>query len=160
MIPFLLLSLLMADATRPQVGDSAPPFQARSLTGKIVRGEDLQSHVTVVEFFASWCQPCKEGLSEILIIRQKLEPHFALMIVSVEGEAPALREFIAHQPLPEDATVVLDGNGELARRFGEDRLPTTFFLDEKATIRHINRGHGVGFRARATRWLSDMLTRH
>ena len=83
-----------------------------------------------------------------------------LMIVAVEGETPALREFIAHQPLPEDATVVLDGNGELARRFGEDRLPTTFFLDEKATIRHINRGHGIGFRARATRWLSDMLTRH
>ena len=53
--------------------------------------------------------------------------------------------------------VALDGDGELARAFGEDRLPTAFFLDERATIRHINRGHGSGYRTRATRWLSAML---
>jgi hypothetical protein len=53
--------------------------------------------------------------------------------------------------------VVLDGDGVLARTFGEDRLPTTFFLDAKLIIRHINRGHGSGFRERAARWLSAML---
>jgi len=111
----------------------------------------------VVEFFASWCQPCKEGLSEMLAIREKLGPRFALMIVAVEGDAPELRAFFVNHPLPVGTTVALDRDGTLARAFGEDRLPTTFFLDEQAIIRHINRGHGSGFRARSTRWLSDML---
>jgi thiol-disulfide isomerase/thioredoxin len=154
---FLLLPLLMATAARPQVGEVAPPFQARTLAGETVRSEELQGHVTVVDFFASWCQPCKDGLSEILAVRQKLGSHFALLIVAVEGDAPALKNFLASQPLPAGTMVALDGDGELARAFGEDRLPTAFFLDERATIRHINRGHGSGYRTRATRWLSAML---
>ena len=128
------------------------------MAGESVRAENLQGHATVVEFFASWCQPCKEGLSEILAIREKPGPRFALMIVAVEGDAPELKAFLIAHPLPVGTTVALDRDGALARAFGEDRLPTTFFLDERAIIRHINRGHGSGFRARSTRWLSDMLS--
>jgi hypothetical protein len=55
--------------------------------------------------------------------------------------------------------VALDRAGELERAFGADRLPTTFFLDTDAIIRHINRGHGAGFRARATRWLGELIAK-
>ncbi len=157
MISLLLLPLLLADAARPQVGAPVPSFEAETLTRASVSNDDLRGHVTVVDFFASWCEPCKEGLAEILALREKLNPSFALMIVAEEGDAPELKEFLVSHPLPAQATVALDGSGALARAFGEDRLPTTFFLDERTIIRHINRGHGSGFRARATRWLSGML---
>ena len=157
MIPLLLLSLLAADAARPHVGEPAPAFAARTLAGKSVRADNLRGQVSVVEFFASWCTPCKENLSEILAIRESLGPHFGLMLVAVEGDGPALKDFLARHALPAGSVVALDGDGLLARAFGEDRLPTTFFLDPKMIIRHINRGHGAGFRERATRWLSIML---
>jgi len=156
MISLLLLPLLVADAARPQVGESVPAFAAKTLAGTNVREDKLQGHVTVVDFFASWCEPCKEGLSEILAVRQKLGPRFELMIVAVEGEAPALKDFLASHPLPAATTIALERDGVLARTFGEDRLPTTFFFDDKAIIRHINRGHGSGYQARATRWLTEM----
>ena len=152
MISLLLLPLLAAGAARPHVGEPAPAFEARTLAGKSLRGQ-----VTVVEFFASWCTPCKESLSEILAIRESTKAHFALMLVAVEGDVPALKDFVAGHALPAGSVVALDGEGVLARAFGEDRLPTTFFVDAKMTIRHINRGHGAGFRERATRWLSAMV---
>jgi hypothetical protein len=77
--------------------------------------------------------------------------------VAVESEAPALREYFVRIPPPEGAIVVHDTTGEVARRWGKDRLPTSFFVDRGAVIRHINRGHGPGFRARATRWLQRLL---
>lgn len=157
MIQLLLLPLLAAGAAQPHVGEPAPAFVAQTLAGGSVRGDSLRGQVTVVEFFASWCEPCKESLSEILAIRKSLGPHFALLVVAVEGEAPSLKDFFASHSLPAGTTVVLDGDGVLARAFGEDRLPTTFFLDARMVIRHINRGYGSGFRERATRWLSTML---
>ena len=160
MVYLLLLPWLVAGPTRPQVGDHVPAFAARTLTGKTVRSDTLPGRVTAVEFFASWCEPCKQGLSELLAVRHELGPRFELVVVAVEGDLPALRKFLAAHPLPADTTVALDGDGTLARAFGEDRLPTTFFLDETATIRHINRGHGPGFRARAKHWLTEMLALH
>jgi thiol-disulfide isomerase/thioredoxin len=157
MISLLLVSLLAADPARPHVGEPAPAFAAPTLAGKSVRGENLKGQVTVIEFFASWCKPCKESLSEILAIRESLEPHFSLMLVAVEGDVPAVKEFVAGHALPAGTVVALDGEGVLARAFGEDRLPTTFFVDAKMIIRHINRGHGAGFPERATGWLSTML---
>lgn len=157
MIQLLLLPLLAAGAAQPHVGEPAPAFVAQTLAGGSVRGDSLRGQVTVVEFFASWCQPCKESLVEILAIRESLGSRFALLVVAVEGEAQPLHDFFAGHSLPAGTTVVLDGDGVLARSFGEDRLPTTFFLDAKSIIRHINRGHGSGFRERATRWLSAML---
>ena len=157
MISFLLVSLLATSAARPHVGDPAPAFAARTLGGKSVRGDNLRGKVTVMEFFASWCEPCKESLSEILAIRESLGSRFGLMVVAVEGDVPALRDFVAGHSLPVGTAVALDADGVLARAFGEDRLPTTFFLDARMIIRHINRGHGPGFRERATQWLSTML---
>jgi peroxiredoxin len=158
MVSILLLPLLMAGPVRPHVGDPVPTYEARTLAGTNVRPDGLRGQVTVVEFFASWCEPCTEGLAEILAIRKSLGQRFALMVVAVEGDLPALRGFLANHPLPAETTVVLDEEGAVARAFGEDRLPTTFFLDEGAIIRHINRGHGSGFRARSTKWLTEMLT--
>jgi thiol-disulfide isomerase/thioredoxin len=157
MISFLLLPLLLANAARPQVGEPAPSFEADTLAKASVSSDDLRGHVTVVDFFSSWCEPCKEGLADILAIRKKLGPRFALMIVAIEGDEPELKDYLASHPLPSGTTVALDGDAVLARAFGENRLPTTFFLDERAIIRHINRGHGSGFRVRATRWLDGML---
>ena len=157
MVSFLLLPLLVAGAARPHVGDPAPAFEAQTLAGTNVRGASLRGQITVVEFFASWCEPCKESLAEVLALRESVGAHFGLMVVAVQGDVPALRDFFAGHPLPAGTVVALDGDGVLARAFGEDRLPTTFFVDAKAIIRHINRGHGSGFRERAARWLSSML---
>jgi hypothetical protein len=87
-----------------------------------------------------------------------LGPRLNLVIIDVEGDTPVVRGYFRGHPPPEGARVALgDGAGTLERRWGADRLPTLFFIDRGAVVRHINRGHGAGFRARAARWLGSML---
>lgn len=153
----LLVALLALVSGRPRVGDPAPFPEAKVLLGDPVRAEQMRGRVSVVEFFASWCAPCRESLADILAINAKSRADFGLVIVAVEGDTPALRQLVAHTAWPARTTVALDIDGKLAREWGEDRLPTTFFVDPHLVIRHINRGYGPDFRARASRWLSDML---
>jgi thiol-disulfide isomerase/thioredoxin len=152
---FALMAALVV--ARPQIGDPAPHLDLVTLDGKRIGRERLEGRVTVVEFFATWCLPCRRSLDDLHAIRGQLGRGVDIVIVAVESEAPALREYFVRIPPPEGAIVVHDTTGEVARRWGKDRLPTSFFVDRGAVIRHINRGHGPGFRARATRWLQRLL---
>jgi hypothetical protein len=80
-----------------------------------------------------------------------------VLIVAVDSDPSVLRNHFLKHPAPKEATIVHDVRGETARRWGKERLPTSFFVDRGAIIRNINRGHGPGFRARATRWLRALL---
>jgi thiol-disulfide isomerase/thioredoxin len=156
-VDMLAIALWATWAVAPVIGDPAPATALATLSGSGFGRDQLAGRTTAVEFFASWCLPCRESLEDLRGIRAELGPDLKIVIVAVEGATPAVRAFFAAHPPPPDAVVALDVRGETARRWGEDRLPTTFFLDRAAIIRHINRGHGRGYRARASRWLRTML---
>jgi hypothetical protein len=70
------------------------------------------------------------------------------------GEPPAVaRRWAMGAELPADAIVALDPHGVAARRWGANRLPTTYIVDARGVVRHMNRGWGPGYRARMLRWL-------
>src|SRR5215204_2793256 len=159
MYALALVALIGATASAvPLIGDPAPEFLLRTIDGgTVVDRRQLLGRVTVVEFFATWCVPCGRSMEDLREIRGLLGPDIKILIIAVESEAPDLRAYFAKRPAPPGAVVVQDSDGDTARRWGKDRLPTTFFVKGDGIIRHINRGHGPGFRARAMRWLRAML---
>ncbi len=148
-----------ATAARPGVGDPAPALDLPTLEGTQVRRGNLLGQVTVVEFFASWCAPCRSSIADLDGIRAALGTKVKVLVIDVRETPEALRKHLGRRPLPAYAMLALDRHGEVARRWGEDRLPTTFLVDELGIIRHINRGHGPGYRVRLTAWLSAMLAK-
>jgi cytochrome c biogenesis protein CcmG/thiol:disulfide interchange protein DsbE len=151
----LLLWLALASA-HPLVGDPMPQIPLVGLAGEKVTWP-ADATVAVV-FFATWCEPCHAALADIRELR-RTRGGFQIVLVAV-GEAPAkVRSFLAQRPGTDVAAVVLDRTGDVARAFGQDRFPTTFLVDGKGIVRHINRGYGRGYHDRIERWLSAMAQR-
>jgi cytochrome c biogenesis protein CcmG/thiol:disulfide interchange protein DsbE len=141
---------------RLRIGDPVPLFDVASLTGDRLRQDHLTGHVTVVEFFATWCGPCGRGLEDLTALQQQLGPAVSLVIIAVDDETKVRAHFTQH-PAPPGTRIALDPQHLLQRLWGQDRFPTSYFVDAAGIVRHINRGHGPGYRARASGWLQAML---
>src|SRR5207245_1980725 len=109
---FALALLAGAGDAALAVGDPAPPLDVVSPEGHSSRAT-LGGEVVVVDFFATWCEPCHRALRDLVAIREGLGPRLRFVLVDV-GEPPAMvKEFLARNPVPGDAQVTIDSSGEI-----------------------------------------------
>jgi thiol-disulfide isomerase/thioredoxin len=157
-ILWLVLALLagLSDPIPPGVGDPAPALDIVTPDGAGSRAH-LEGEIVVVDFFATWCEPCHRALRDLVAIREQLGPRVRFVMVDVDEPPEAVKEFLAHNALPGGAQVTIDPGAVVMRRWGARTFPTTFLVDRAGVVRHINRGWGAGYRARLLGWLRPML---
>jgi len=134
-----LLWLTAADALQVPAGRPAPYLEGKTLDGNSW-GAELTGHVTIVEFFASWCPHCRRSLAAYpaLIAERQVQ----IIIVNVEEEPAVVQAFFTRYPPPGRAGILLDTDGQIKRRWGVSGLPAVFLIDETGTIRASFKGWG------------------
>ncbi|HEY2900016.1 MAG TPA: TlpA disulfide reductase family protein [Polyangia bacterium] len=155
-----LLALLAQELASPPplIGDAAPALVVDDADGRTTPPPVFTGKVTVIDFFATWCGPCQRAHRDLSALSATFGDAVTLLFVDVNEDPAVVGRFLASANLPKGARVVLDRTGANARRWGQDRFPTTFLIDAGGIVRHINRGWGPGYQARLGRWLRAMLT--
>ena len=113
---------------------SAPDFRLDRLNSKKVELREFRGKVVLLNFWATWCGPCKEEMPSMEALYQLYkEKDFTLVAISVdyEGVRP-VKEFIEKQRYT--FPVLLDPNSETLDPFGVKGIPTTFVIDKKGRI--------------------------
>jgi thiol-disulfide isomerase/thioredoxin len=120
-----------------RVGASAPDFSWVTPDGPTTRLSALRGHPVVLNFWATWCVPCRTEMP--LLDAAAKETDAAFLEVDLEENAPAVRAFFDQLQLTHLSPLV-DTDGAILRRWGVVSLPTTFFVDGDGIVRVVEIG--------------------
>ena len=125
--------------TAPPTLKAAPAWELQDLDGKPVKSTDFKGKVVILDFWATWCPPCREEIPGFVKLQKKYEAQ-GLVIVGIaldDGGAATVKKFAQKSGINYP---VLMGNDRVSQAFGGiEALPTTFILDREGKIagRHI-----------------------
>ena len=141
-----LISGRNAEPALPPVGElnrPAPDFTLPGLDGQDVRLSDYRGKVVLVNFWGTWCEPCKEETPALQQSYEKLGEQ-GLVIIGIDLQSQErngaegiddVRRFIEQYGVT--YPIALDVKGEAARAFQIYPIPTSYFIDPSGTIRYV-----------------------
>ncbi|MFE8069812.1 TlpA disulfide reductase family protein [Marinobacteraceae bacterium S3BR75-40.1] len=135
-----LATLVQADA----LDTPAPDFTLKSKQGENLRLEDFRGQVVLLNFWASWCGPCRQEMPLLDEIHQQYKDlGFTVMAVSVDEDPANADDFLAKVPV--SFPVLYDNESRVSEMYGVDAMPTTVIIDRDGTRRFIHRGYQPGY---------------
>jgi thiol-disulfide isomerase/thioredoxin len=131
-------AIAMAGELKPAAGNAAP-FVLRDLSGREHRLADYRGKVVVLNFWATWCEPCRKEMPSLdrLAIRLEGKP-FAVLAVDFGEDVPRVSDFASRMPL--SFPLLLDRDGAVTRNWKVYTLPHTFVIDAAQRLRYAAMG--------------------
>ena len=119
----------------PVIGANAIPFELKTLEGKSAGLETFRGKPLVINFFASWCDPCREEMPLINELAAKAGGGYQVLGIAVEDTRAAVTEFAREAKLV--FPVAIDLNSTVKRSYRIFGPPATFFVDGQGIIRDV-----------------------
>src|SRR5512143_2601492 len=119
----------------PQVGFSAPVFTLASLTGESITLSDLRGKVVVLNFWASWCPPCRAEMPALNAVYQKFRDQGLIVLgvnTTFQDDETSARAAVRDWGL--SFPIAFDRDGVTSRQYRVQAMPTTFFIGRDGVI--------------------------
>lgn len=160
---YALFNIGLPGGTTVSVGDEAPDFQLLSLEGRRVALSDLRGEGVVLNFWATWCPPCRREMPLLESAWQEYRSKGVVIVgVDVGESQDTVRPFVGSMGLSypiwtnaEPGSGEFDDTNDLLNRFGGVGLPTTVFIDADGVIRKVYIGELS--RGLLAKWLPKLV---
>lgn len=130
----ILGSTLIACTKGTSAGELAPDFTLQTLDGQPVSLSDFRGKPVLLNFWATWCGPCRGELPYLISAHQKYQDKGLILLAVDIGEgASKVRDFVDGNRIP--LQVLLDSSKKTANLYNIRGVPTSFFIDSQGVLR-------------------------
>jgi peroxiredoxin len=121
----------------------APDFTLRSLDGPNLRLQEQRGKVVLLNFWATWCSPCREEMPQLNKLYEKYRPSgFTLLGVNVDEDSRNTAGIASQMGVK--FPVLLDSDKRVAKLYDLSAMPTTVLIDRDGRVRFLHRGYRSG----------------
>jgi peroxiredoxin len=142
-VALALVATGAAQAKPPAPGAVAPDFTLRSSTGKNLKLSEYRGQVVMLNFWATWCGPCRQELPRLdRLSEQYRRAGFVLLGVNVDDNPRNAQDLMAQ--LGVRFPVLFDAAKQVSGRYDIDAMPSTVLIDRGGVVRYVHRGYQSG----------------
>ncbi len=134
---------VVTQANAASVKGPAPNFTLKSLDGKNLKLSEMTGNVVLINFWASWCAPCRQEMPLLNALHKKYQAlGFTVLGVNVEEDVKNARGFLKNFPV--DFPVLLDNKNRVSKQYNVVAMPTTVVVDRDGNMRFLHQGYKPG----------------
>jgi peroxiredoxin len=160
MATIALLCALGVAAVQAHVapGQRAEDFELKDARGAAVRLSSLRGRVVLVDFWASWCDPCKKELPLLADIQKRLRPRgVEILAINVDKKRANAESFLRSHGV--SLTVLFDSDETVVKKYEPPKMPSSFVIDKKGLVRYVNASFEPGDEKKLEQQLLELVNR-
>ena len=143
-----------SSAIAPQA--QAPDFSLHSMSGPNMRLQDQRGRVVMVNFWATWCAPCRQEMPQLNRLYQKYRSAgFVLLGVNVDDDPSKAAEVATK--LGVTFPVLLDPEKNVSKLYDLSTMPSTVIIDRDGKVRYLHRGYLAGYEDNYDKQIRELL---
>ena len=141
---FITAALFSLLAGNTVAADKAPDFTLKSNKGDNIRLAEQRGNVVMLNFWASWCGPCKQEMPLLDELHKRYSrAGFTIIGVNVERDTEAAKRLL--RDIPVSFPVLFDTESVASKLYDVSAMPTTVMIDRDGNIRHLHKGFKPGY---------------
>jgi peroxiredoxin len=135
---------------------AAPDFTLHAMTGPNLQLKDQRGRVVMVNFWATWCGPCRQEMPQLNRLYEKYRAAgFVLLGVNVDDDASKAAE-VANK-LGVTFPVLLDTDKRVSKLYDLSTMPSTVIIDRDGKVRYVHRGYLTGYEDNYEKQIRELL---
>ncbi|HKQ31003.1 MAG TPA: TlpA disulfide reductase family protein [Burkholderiales bacterium] len=155
-ITALTIATNQATAALPMSGKNAPDFALRSAAGGNLRLSEYRGQVVMVNFWATWCGPCRQELPLLNKMYERYrQAGFTVLAVNIEEDTGLAKKMA--QTLGLSFPILFDNEKRVSKLYDPPAMPTTVLIDRNGRVRYQHLGYKPGYDAIYEKEIKELL---
>jgi thiol-disulfide isomerase/thioredoxin len=142
------------------VNSPAPDFTAKDLNGNSIKLSDLKGKVIVLDFWASWCIPCKKSMPYLIELYDSHQADSLIVLgINVDTQLDKIKEFQSAINTEITFPVIFDNDAKIPPIYNVEAMPTTIVINKEGIIKYKEVGFNNDIKDKLDKTVKDLLAK-